>query len=114
MCTYLSDAAFMHNDDLVTTLNRRQAVSDDDRCAAFHKAIDCFSDLYLSFRIHARRGFVEDKDFGIVRERSGKGKKLPLADGQGCPALVDWMFQSRRQRAQKRRKVNVFRGSLDA
>src|SRR5262249_23584369 len=114
MCTYLSDAAFMHDDDLVTTLDGRQAVRDDDRCAAFHQAIDCFSDLYLSFRIHARRGLVEDQDFGIVRKRSGKSKKLPLAGGQGCPALVDWVAQSRRQCAQERRKVNVFRCSLDA
>src|SRR5262249_24856272 len=114
MCTYLSDAAFMHNDDLVTALNRRQAVRDDDRCAAFHKAIDCFSNFYLSLRIDARRGLVEDEDFGIVRERPGKSKKLPLADAQGCPALVDWMVQSRRQRAQKGRKTNVFHCSLDA
>src|SRR5208337_3003273 len=61
MRSHLADLAFVHHDNLVGALDGRQPVRDDQRRPPFHHPVERVADPELSFRIHARRGFVENK-----------------------------------------------------
>src|SRR5713226_613587 len=70
-------------------LNGAEAVRDDERGAAAEKAVEGISDLQFGFGVHARGGFVEDEEAGIVGEGAGEIDELALADGERGAALVD-------------------------
>src|SRR5216684_3817654 len=56
--------------------------------AAAEKAVEGIADLQLGFCVHARGGFVEDEEAGIVGEGAGEIDELALADGERGAALV--------------------------
>ena len=84
-------AAFVHDEDLIALLNRGKPMRDDDRCSSLHRPIDRLPDLNLRLRIHARSGFVQNQDLGIVRKGAGKRQQLPLTDGERRSPLIDLM-----------------------
>ena len=85
-------AAFVHDDDLIAALNRREPVSDDNRRASLHQAVDGFPDLKFRFRIDAGRRFIEDQNLRIVRKGSRECQQLALPDGERGAAFVDGML----------------------
>jgi hypothetical protein len=59
--------AFVHHDNFVSPLNRRQPVRNDYRSTALDHAIQRIAHAKFSFGIYARGGFIQDKNFGVVR-----------------------------------------------
>ncbi len=79
MRAHFADLSLVHNDDFVSALHCREAVGDDQRGAAFDHAIEGVADFEFRLRVHAGGGFVEDQDFGIVRQSAGEGDELLLS-----------------------------------
>lgn len=60
----LDDLAVSDDDDLVCIADRGEAVGDNEAGAALHEAQQRFLDAGFGARVHARGGFIEDKDTG--------------------------------------------------
>src|SRR3989338_5120668 len=78
----LGDLAVVDHENAVHTLDGGEAMSDDDRRAAFHQVVQTFLDVALGDRIEAARGFVEDQDRAVRQDRAGDGYALALAAGE--------------------------------
>src|ERR1700731_852857 len=89
-----ADVAFVHHDDLVSALNGRETVRDDDRCPALNHAGEGFTHSDFGFGIDAGGGFVQHKNLGIVCESAGKRNELLLAGAHGTAALQYGRFEA--------------------
>ena len=77
----LAELAFVHDDDAVGALDGREAMRDDDGCAALHQMFKRRANPQLGFGIHARSGFVQNQEARVVRERTSEIDELFLAGG---------------------------------
>src|ERR1041385_284261 len=66
MVSDLAYLTFVHDNDLVRTLNGGKAMRDDDGSPPFDHTAERLPYTELRFRIDAGCGFVEDQDFGVV------------------------------------------------
>src|SRR5229473_8434659 len=89
MRALLAKTALVEDEDAVSMLNGAEAVRDDECGAAAEQAVERIADLQFGFGVHARGGFVEDEEAGIVGEGAGEIDELALADGKRGAALVD-------------------------
>src|SRR5260370_5484954 len=89
MRALLAETALVEDEDAVSMLNGAEAVRDDERGAAAEQAVEGIADLQFGFGVHARGGFVEDEEAGIVGEGAGEIDELALADGERGAAHVD-------------------------
>ncbi len=103
----------MHDDNLVGALDSRKAVGDDHRRAAFDHAVERVAHPHLSLRVHARSSFVQDQNFGVVRQRPGKRDELFLSGREGRAALADFFLEPLRQRPDELGKVHIFGSFFD-
>ena len=58
MLADLNDAALIEDNDFVGVANRAQAVSDNQRCAAFKNSFQGLLNQKLGFGVHRRGGFI--------------------------------------------------------
>jgi hypothetical protein len=75
----LRDAAVLHDQDLVGAPDRRQAVGDDDRCAAAEQPVERALDENLRRAVDVRGRLVEDENARIGEERACNGDQLAFA-----------------------------------
>src|SRR2546423_4958976 len=84
----LADFAFVHDDDLIYRLNRRQPVRDDQRRAPLHQSLDRIADEDFGFRINRTGRFIEYQDTRVEGQRPRKADQLLLPDRQASAALA--------------------------
>src|SRR5260370_35296726 len=89
MRALLAETALVEDEDAVSMLNGAEAVRDDERGAAAEKAVEGIADLQFGFGVHARGGFVEDEEAGIVGEGAAEIDELARADGERGAALFE-------------------------
>src|SRR5580704_8002226 len=82
MGALFAEAAFVEDEDAVGVLDGAESMRDDERGAAAEEAAERFANLKFGFGVHARSGFVEDKEARIVREGAGEIDELALADAE--------------------------------
>src|SRR5439155_24451381 len=68
--------------DLVTAIDRREPVRDDDRGAAFEERVDGALDMAFRRRVETRRGLIEDDETWIAEEHARERDELRLTGGQ--------------------------------
>src|SRR5260370_21490527 len=61
MCPALDNASFLDNQDLIGTLNRREAMSDGDDRAPAHQRFESGLDTSLYLRVQGAGGLVQEK-----------------------------------------------------
>ena len=83
MRPHFADLAFVHDDDLVGALHRREPVGDDQRGASLDHAVEGVAHAELGFGIDARSGFVENQDFRFVGEGARERNELFLPGRKG-------------------------------
>ena len=94
--TLLAQASLVEYENAVCMLDGAEPVRDDDGRASGEQPVEGFANQQLRFRIHARSGFVEDQEFGIVREGAREADELPLPYRERSAALGDRRFDSLR------------------
>ena len=72
MSAHLADSSFVHDNNLVGPLHRRQAVGDDQRGSSFHHARERIAYPEFGLRVDARSGFVENQDLWFMGQGAGK------------------------------------------
>ena len=105
--------AFVHHQNAVGALDRRQPVRDDDRRAPFHHAGQRVAHAKLGLGIDARSGFVQNQEARIVRQRAGEADELLLPGGQRAAALADGLLEAIRQRVDEVHQVHLLGRRLD-
>ena len=93
-----AQAAFVEHQDAVGVLNGAEAVRDDQRGAAGEQAVQRFANQQFRFCVHAGRGFVQNQEARIVRQRPRETDQLPLAHRKRGTALVHFRGHALRQR----------------
>ena len=78
MRPHLSDLTFVHHDDLVGSLDGRQAVCDDQRGSSFYHAAESIAYFELGFRIDAGRRLIEDQNLRLMRQCARERDELFL------------------------------------
>src|SRR4051794_15152608 len=94
----LYDSPLIHDDDLVGGQHGREAMRDDERCAASQQTIQRLLHERLAGAVQSASGFVEDDDRRTLTENSGNGDPLSLALAEGMPALANERAVLLRQR----------------
>src|SRR5260221_203352 len=89
--------SLVHHQNAIRSLNGGKAVRDHDGGAPFHHVGQRVPHAKLSFSIHAGRGFIEDQEAWIMRQRASEADELLLASGQRAAALADGLRESVRE-----------------
>ena len=84
----LHHPAPLQHQDAVRVDDAGQAVRDDERGAPLHELPQGLVDHRLALGVHARQGFVEDQDGGVLEDGPGDGDALALAAGEPGAALA--------------------------
>ncbi len=86
--------ALIHDHDAVRFKNRRQAVCDDQRGAAFHQMFQ--GNLHGTFGLGVERagGFVEQQDGGVFQQCPGDHDTLLLAAGQTGAVFAEFTVKT--------------------
>lgn len=84
----LHDATLIHDNNLVGIHDGRDAVGDQNRCAA-HVFVDGFANLRVGFHIHGGKRVIENFDRRVLHEHTGDGDALFLTAGDRHAALAD-------------------------
>lgn len=71
--------SLLHEIDRICTHDRREAMSDNDRCASLHEMVKCSLNELLSLGIQSARGLIEDEDLRVREYRSGYSYTLFLS-----------------------------------
>src|SRR5690606_24719028 len=85
----LDDPAVIEHEDLVSALDRRQPVRDDERRATLSQTTQSVPDQRLALAVEARRRFVEDQHAWIRDDGTRNRETLPLSAGQLHTPLTD-------------------------
>src|ERR1700689_1483406 len=101
MRTLFPEAAFVKDQDAVSVLNRAQAMRDHDSGAALQQPVERFTDQELGFGVHAGGSFVENQEFGVVRQSASETHELALAHRKRRAALGDGRLHALRLRFEK-------------
>ena len=107
------DAALGEHDDLVGERDRRQAVRDDERRPAGHRAAQADADQRLGRGVDGGGRVVEDQDPRVDRERPRDREPLALAAGERDPALADHGVVALRQPLDELVRLRRARDRLD-
>ena len=110
MSAHFADLAFVHDDDLVGTLDGREAVGNDQRGASFDHAAERVAHFEFGFGIDARSGFVEDQNLRLVRQGAGERDELLLSGRKRRSALANLFVESVGQAADEVGEVHIFGG----
>src|SRR5688572_18449049 len=78
------DSPAVHDNDGVGGQDRAEAMSDDERCAFVHQALDGLLDQVLALGVDLAGGFVEDEDRRLLEDRAGDVQPLPLSAGEAA------------------------------
>ena len=70
--------SLVHDNDFIRMLDGGQAVGNHYGGTALHQPGKRLGYQGLGFRIDIGRGFVQYQDGGLIGQRPGKGKELPL------------------------------------
>src|SRR5581483_1451844 len=106
---HLANLAFVHDEDLVSTLDGGEPVGNDERRAAFDEPRQSRTDAELRLSVDARRGLVEDEDLWIVSQRASEGDELFLSGGERAAALVNALLESRGLGLDEFQHIHFFR-----
>src|SRR4051812_13773717 len=90
----LHDAPALHDEDLVCTADRRQAVGDDQRRAATEKPVERALDQDLRRPVNVGGRLVEDQDPRVGEQRAGDRDQLALARGEPGAALAHLVVEA--------------------
>src|SRR5207237_6634522 len=75
--------------NLIGALNRREAVSNDERRATTPQRLQPVLNQRFALAVEARSRFIENQNFRLSQNRSRDGDALPLPAGKLDPALAD-------------------------
>ena len=89
MSSPLDDFPVAHVEDLVGSLDRRDAMRNEKCGPASHELLQRTEDLILGLDIHAGEGIVEDQDGRTLDDRTRQGGALFLAAGETHPAFSE-------------------------
>jgi hypothetical protein len=76
--------------DMVSALNRRQAMRNDDNCATSHQTLERVLDFSLGARVKIRSCFVKHKHCRVNECGASKGDQLTLACRQSATAFANF------------------------
>src|SRR5215470_7584899 len=76
----LDHATIFQNDDLIDTVNCRDAMRDNDSGAAAHQFFDRFHDGGFRRRVERRSWFIKQKNWRVFQKRPCDPNTLALAD----------------------------------
>src|SRR5450631_2310903 len=113
MRAHLAHLALVHDDDLVRTLHRREAVGDDQRRASFNHAAKRVTYFEFGLGVHASSSLVKNQNLGFMRQCPGKGYELLLPGRKRRSALANFFVESFRQGANEVAEVHIFGGLGD-
>ena len=113
MGTALAKLSFVHDEDSVRALNRRETVGDQDRSASCDHAREGEADALFGLGVDRRGGFIEDEDTRIVGERAGEADELLLASGERRAALAYRLGELQRQGADEVADIDFVAGALE-
>ncbi len=113
MGAHFADLAFVHDDDFVGALHRREPVGDDQGCSSLDHAVERVAHAEFGFGIDAGSGFVENQDLRFVGQGAGERDELLLPGGKRGAAFADFFVESLGQGADEVGQVYVFGGLLD-
>ena len=82
MIALLDDLTILQADDIIRVLNRRKTMSDDEHRADVLHLLQRVLDEDLGFGVDVGGRFVQNQDLGLMEDRPGEGKQLPLARGE--------------------------------
>src|SRR2546425_789030 len=103
----------VHDDDLVSAHDRREAVGDHDRRRALDHAVDGPMHQALRLAVERARGLVQDQDRGVRDDRAGDCHALALAAREAGPAVADHRVVPVGQRHDEVVRVRDLRGAED-
>ncbi len=92
------DTVRSDDNDAVGVLDRRQAVGDHQRRAAFREFEQRLLDVPLGFGVERRGRFVQNQNRRVLEEHSGDRQTLLLSTGEFDSPLADHRFDSEGQR----------------
>src|SRR5262252_6566723 len=78
VCTALHDPPGLDDENLIGAADGREAMGDDKSCAAAHEVGQALLDERFGLGIEARRGFVQDQDARLGKNRTGDRDALLL------------------------------------
>ena len=87
MVPFFNQLAFVHDDDLIDVLNRRQAVRDNERRADGHDFFQTLLNDLFGFGVNVCRCFIQDDRIGLMCQGARKAEQLSLTLG-----IVDTAF----------------------
>src|SRR5258708_22262682 len=109
----LAKVSFVHDEDGVRALDRREAVRDEDGGSAGDHAREREAHAKFGVGIDRGGGLVENEDSGIVGEGAGEADELLLAGGECCAALAYRFGELLRQGADEVADVDFVAGTLE-
>ena len=89
MTAGFDDLSFGHDDDPVSTFDRREAMGNDKGRAVLHQVRKRCLDPSLGLRIERRGCLIENQDRRILEQRPRNGDALALATGEQHAPVTD-------------------------
>ena len=79
MAPNLGDALFVEHHNPRSIPQRRQAMSDRNRCAVARQHLQRILNLLFDFRIQRGCSLVENQNFRVAEQRACDGQSLPFS-----------------------------------
>ena len=82
MLASLNDLSLVHDTDLVSVADRREAMGDHDRRPVTHQVLKRFLHQSLRLRIESGSRLIQDQDRRVLQDGPGDADPLPLTTGE--------------------------------
>src|SRR5687767_14920357 len=100
----------LEHDDPIDSMNRGQAMRDNERSAALHEFLDGFHDGSFGGGIERGGGLVEQQDRRVLQKRARNTNTLALTDTEMSAAFPDRAVVARGQAADEFIGLRAFGG----